>query len=835
MGRSRGGPRLAKSGGMTVRQDVRYALRLLAKTPTFAIVAVLTLGLAIAANTVVFSVVNAVMLKPLPYRAPEQLVRIDTQFPTQGFDKFWVSGTEYLGLLRDARSYDGLAAWTLDRVNLTGGQEPIAAEAVAVTASLGPLLGVAPALGRFFDEGEDTPGDPRVVVISDALWRRTFGADPGVVGRTVHMDAIPVTVVGIMPKGFDFPRAGTDVWLPLRLDAKKARPSNHYLTLTGRLKPGVTLAAARAETVMLGNAWHEADPKGHTIGPKHPMVVASLAEDLVAPVRPALLTLEAAVLFVLLIACANISNLLLARAEARSGEIAVRAALGASRARLARLFLTESVVLGLLGGAAGVAMASWGLDGVVALLPEGIPRAQEIGIDGSVLLFALGVSMGTSLVFGLSPILHARANLGEALRGATQRAVGSGKKQLFRRALVVVEVGLAIVLVAGAGLMARSFARLSQVSLGFEPRGLVTLDFQLDRRTYPKDEDVDAFLTRLRDGAATLPGVRAAALFEGAPPARPVVANDFEIVGRMQSKTDPPFVIDYWQIMSEDGLATLGARLVSGRTLARTDVATTEPVVLVNEAFARKYFPGEDVLGKRVVVAPGAARDGQPDVVQTIVGVVADIKNGGVDAKVGTEVFVPMHQTILFAYAPRAMKLVVRTDGDPRALFGVMRAYVASADPTLPIAYLQTMDRVVAESIAKPRFVATLLAAFAAIALVMAAIGIYGVMAYTVERRTSELGIRMALGATATQLKRMLVTQGLGLAGAGVVVGLAAAFALTALLDRWLSPLLFEVGSLDPATYAVTAPLMIAVAAIACWVPARRATHIHPMAALRHE
>lgn len=820
---------------MTVRQDAAYALRLLVKAPTFAVVAVLTLGLAIAANTVVFSVVNAVMLRPLPYRAPEQLVRVDSQFPSQGFDKFWVSAPEYLALVKEARSYEAIAAWTFDRVNVTGGQEPIAAEAVATTANFASVLGVSPTLGRFFDASEDTPGDPRVIVISDSLWRRTFGADPGIVGKTMRLDAVPVTVLGVMPKGFDFPRAGTDAWVPLRIDPKKAVPYNHYLTLTGRLGPGVDAAAARAELVSLGNAWHEADPNGHTIAPMHPLVLAALTDDLVGPVRPALVTLEAAVLFVLLIACANISNLLLARAEARSGEIAIRAALGATPLRLARQFLTESLVLGLLGGAAGVAMASWGLDAVVALLPEGMPRAKEIALDGSVLLFALAVSAATSLVFGLAPILHARGNLGQALRGATQRSVGSGRKQLFRRALVVIEVGLAIVLVAGAGIMTRSFAHLARVDAGFDPRGLVTLDFQLDPRTYPKDEDVDAFVTRLRDGAAALPGVRSAALVYGAPPSRPVVANDFEIVGRMRAKNEPPFIIDHWQGMSEEGLSTLGARLVLGRTIERTDVTTTEPVVLVNEAFVRKYFPSESALGKRIVVSPGSGGKDKPDIVHTIVGVVADIKNSGLDAKVGTEVFIPVHQASLIGFTPRQLKLVVRTDGDPRALFGAMRAYVASADPTLPIAHLQTMDGVVAESIAKPRFVATLLGVFAGIALLMAAIGIYGVMAYTVERRTSELGIRMALGASAGQVKTMLVAQGLGLAGVGVLVGLASAVALTAALNRWLTPLLFEVGSFDLAPYAVTAPLMIAVAALACWIPSRRATRIHPMAALRHE
>jgi putative ABC transport system permease protein len=821
---------------MSTVQDIRYALRLLWKTPTFTLVAVLTLGLAIAANTVVFSVVNAVMIRPLPYPTPERLVRIDTQFPDQGFDKFWVSAPEYLALARDAHSYEALGAWTLDSVNLTGGQEPIAVEGAAVTASFWQTLGVSPKLGRVFDASEDTPGDPRAIVISYGLWRRSFGADPAVVGKTVHLDAVPVTVLGVMPEGFDFPNPTIDAWIPLRIDPVKARPANHYLTLTARLAAGVAPPAARAELGALAQAWGDADPHGHVIRPdRHPLVLASLTDDIVGPARVALLTLEAAVLFVLLIACANISNLLLARAEARSGEIAVRAALGATRARMARQFLTESVVLGVLGGAVGVALASWGLDLVIALLPEGLPRTHEIAIDGSVLLFALGTSMGASLLFGLSPILHAHGNLGEALRSATQRSVGTARKQLFRRALVVVEVGLAIVLVAGAGLMTRSFARLSQVDVGFEPRGLLTLDFQLDKRTYPKDEDADAFVTRLRDGATALPGVRSAALVFGTPPSRPVNANDFEIVGRTRAKTDPPWLIDYWQVVSEDALPTLGARLVAGRTIERTDVATSAAVVLVNEALARKYFPGEDPIGKRLVVSPGSSGKDKPDVVQTIVGVVADMKNGGIDAKVGSEVFLPVHQVSLIGFAPRAMKLVVRTDGDPRAHFGAMRAYVASADPNLPIAYLRTMDRVVYESIAKPRFVATLLAAFAGIALLMAAIGIYGVMSYTVERRTQELGVRMALGASAVQLEAMLVKQGLMLAVTGVLVGLGAAALLTALLGRWLSPLLFEVGSLDPVTYAITAPLMIVVAAIACWVPARRATLVHPMAALRHE
>jgi putative ABC transport system permease protein len=814
-------------------QDIRFALRLLRKTPGFTLVCVLTLGLAIAANTVVFSVVNAVMLRPLPYRSPEALVRIDTQFHETHFDKFWVSPPEYLQLVKDSRSYESLGAWTLTNLNVTGGTEPVAVDAAATTASFFPTLGVQPMLGRFYDAGEDLPGDPRAIVISYGLWQRSFGKDPAIVGKTVRIDGAPVTVVGVMPKGFDYPQASIDVWVPVRIDPAKMQPGNHYLTIVARLRQGVAPGEARAELATLGDAWHAASPNQHTIRPNHPMILTGLYDDMVEPVKVALLTLEAAVVFVLLIACANISNLLLARAEARSAEIAVRAALGASRGRLARQFLTESVVLGVFGAVAGVAMAVWGLDATVALLPDGVPRASEIRIDGTVLAFAMGASIAASLLFGLAPILHAYGNLGEALRGGTQRAVGSARKQLFRRALVVVEVGLAIVLVTGAGLMAKSFARLAQVDLGFEPRGTLVLAFQLDQRTYPKVEDVDALLTRLRNGAADVPGVRSAALVSGMPPVRQVMANDFEIVGKTHVKGETPWNVDFWQVMSEDALEVLGARLVAGRTIDKTDLATTQGVVLVNEAFAKKFFPGEDAIGKRLSLT--ADWPGRPPSEQTIVGIVRDVKNRGIDATAGTEVFVPIHQTAQLGEAQRSVNLVVRTAGDPRAHFGAMRAFIASVDPSLPVAYLRTMDQVVYDSIAKPRFVATLLTVFAGIALLMAAIGIYGVMSYTVERRTHELGIRMAIGADAGRLKAMLVKQGLALAAAGVGFGICAALGVTALLGRWLAQLLFAVESVDPATYAVVVPLTLAVAAFACWVPARRATRIHPMNALRHE
>ncbi|HEY2509553.1 MAG TPA: ABC transporter permease [Polyangiaceae bacterium] len=822
---------------MSILQDVRFALRQLRKAPTFTLVAMLTLGLAVAANTVVFSVVNAILIRPLPYPDAGRLVRIDTQFPTQHLDKFWVSGPEYLALSRDARSFESVGAWTTDSFNLTGSDQPLAVTTADASSTLLPTLGVAPLLGRYFDASEDTPGDPRAIVIGYGLWQRAFGADANVVGRTVGIDGIPVKVVGVMPKGFDFPVAGTDAWVPLRLNPATTRPGNHYLTLTARLKSGVGVEAARAELGALAVSWHEANPKAHVISPEdHPMILERLYDDVVGNVRLALLTLEAAVFFVLLIACANISNLLLARAEARSGEIAIRAGLGATRGRLIQQFLTESVVLGLLGAGVGVVLAVWGLDGTIALLPEGVPRAAEIALDPTILAFAVGISLFASLLFGIAPIVHARGNLGETARHAAQRATSSAKKQLLRRALVVVEVGLAIVLVAGAGLMVRSFSRLQQVNLGFDPTHVVTLDVQLPRRSYPTDDDVLNFWKRVREGAAALPGVKSATLMYGLPPQRDINANDFEIVGRPMSRAHdaPPLGIDYWQSAVDDFESTMGMRVVRGRPIQRTDEANAPGVVLVNEAFARKFFPGEEVLGKRIVVSPGAL-PGQPDPQQTIVGVVADVKNGGIDGPAGTEVFIPLRQMPQLGFAPRAMHLVVRTEGDPRALFGTLRTFIGSLDPNLPIAYLRTMDRVVSDVIAKPRFVTALLATFAGIALLMAAIGIYGVMAYTVEQRTAELGIRMALGADAGRLQSMLVKQGLALAGAGVGLGLVAAGGVSLGLERWLAHLLFEVGSLDPATYAIVITVTVGIAGVACYVPARRATRIHPMAAMRHE
>ena len=827
-------------------QDIRFALRLLVKNLGFTVVAITTLGLAVAANAVVFSIVNTILIRPLPYANPDRLVRAYTQFPSLGQEQFYLSAPEYLDLAHDARSYESVAAWHgLASKNLTGADQPVSVNAAYATSNLISTLGVSPMLGRFFDASESEPGDPRAAVLSYGLYNRVFGADRNIVGRTIYVDALPVTVVGVMPKGFAFPEKA-ELWLPLAIDpaqlASDRRYGNHRLEVMARLKPGVTLEEARAELDPLMRGWGAAHalPEDAVDPQTHPIILRELQPDKVGSVRVALWTLQAAVVFVLLIACANISNLLLARAEARSGEIAVRAALGASRTRIMRQFLTESLVLGLLGAGLGIVLAMWGLDAALAFLPDGVPRENEIRLDTTMLVFAVIVSMATSLVFGLAPILHTHGDLAATLRAAGQRTTDSLRKQLFRRVLIVVEVSLAIVLVIGAGLMIRSFVRLQRVDLGFDPRNLVTLEVQLPEKSYPADADVLGFWSRFRDGAERLPGVRSATLMRELPPKHRAIFNGFHIVGRTELPGQEPNV-DNWQFAGDEFFSTMSIGLVEGRLFVRTDDENAPPVVLVNQRMARKFWPNESPIGRRIEAFP-IARAGESPLQQTIVGIVADARQQGLDAPMAPELYFPLRQVGNYgdgskewSMVPRKLHLVLRADRDPRAMFGTLRAYVSSLDESLPVANLETMDDVLYEAVARPRFVTMLLTVFAGTALVMAAIGIFGVMSYSVERRTKELSIRMALGADAGRLQRMLVLEGLRLAALGIALGLAITGIMTVAFDHWIGRLLFDIGGLDPATYALVILITTGVAALACYIPARRATHIHPMTAMRHE
>jgi putative ABC transport system permease protein len=816
-----------------ILRDLRFAVRLLFHSPTFTAISVLTLGLGIGAVTAIFSVVNAVILRPLPFPEPNELVQVYTQFPTMKFDKFWVSPPEYFDIARDARSFESVAGYQAAGAAITARDRPVRAAAAYSTHTFARTIGVQPALGRWFAPYEDLPGDVQAFVISHRFWQNAFGGDAEILGKRVMLDGMSAAIVGIMPEGFHYPEVETDLWIPLQLDPSSIARGNHRVTVFGRLAEGATLEGARAEMSSLMAGWKEAGT-GHVLAPpNHPVVMYSLKDEIIGGVRTTLWLLQAAVIFVLLIACANVSNLLLARAEARSREIAIRNALGANRWRLVRQFLTESALLGILGGLLGLIFAIWGVDMTVALLPEGAPRATEIGIDLSVLAFGMAASFATSLIFGLAPVLHTRVDdLGGALKEG-QRSTSS-TRQRFRSSLVVFEVAVAVVLVIGCGLVIRSFVKLQEVDLGFRPDGLVTGQVEIVDKRYPTPESGLAFWLRAQEELRAQPGVKSATVMTGMPPSRRINANDATFEGKVPTPDGPAFNIDFWQTVGDDFFETMGMRLVAGRFLRASDNADSLPVVVINEALARRFYPGEDPIGKRIRVAGGP--NDRRNRWQTIVGVVGDVKQQGVEAPTGTEVFLPMRQAqVIYGGMPQNAYLVARTDVEASAMLASMRQVITRLDPTVPVYQLRTMEQILYDSVGKARFVTFLLLAFAGLALALAAIGVYGVISYSVAQRTRELGIRMALGAQASAVRRLVMGEGLLLAGIGVLIGLGVTFAVNTALAARLGGLLYDVRAVDPPTFVAVAVVVVAVAALACFVPALRATRVDPMIALRHD
>jgi putative ABC transport system permease protein len=734
--------------------------------------------------------------------------------------------------VRESRSFSSIGAWGNGSAAIGGGERPERVPAAYATHGFLPTVGVAPALGRFYGPDEDRPGGPTVVVLSHALWQRGFGGDKQIVGKPITVDGAPVKVVGVMPAGFDFPQ-GSEVWVPSGEDPGNQRRGNHRLSVVARLRPEVSVEQARAELKVLMAGWLERHKGAHPVAePNHPMLLYPLKGEVVGSVEWMLLLLQGAVLFVLLISCANVSNLLLARAEARSREVAIRNALGAQRKRLIQQFMTESLLLGVLGGILGLVLAFFGLNAAVSLLPEGAPRAKEIGIDGTVLAFGLLSALVTSVLFGLAPIVHSRV---QSLHGALkegQRTTGSPLRQRFRRTLVVAEMALAVVLVIGCGLMIRSFSQLSRVELGFRPDHLLTFQIKLPNKVYPDDKEAVAFLQRAVERLRVLPGVENATLMTGLPPNRPVNANDLFIVGKTPPRPGegPPWNTDFWQTVGPDYFATMGIKLLEGRLFDGRDGPDAPGVALVNQSMARKFWPGESVIGKQI-----HAQGNRERALQTIVGVVADVKQQGVEAPTGTELYFPMQQSTQLGFAPRLPTFALRTAGDPLALAGAVRAAMAALDPQIAIARLRTMDQIMYDAVAKPRFLTMLLGVFAGLALVLAAVGIYGVMSYAVAQRTREIGIRMALGAEAGNVRGLVLRQGLLLAGLGTLLGLGAAFTVNHVLSKVLADLLYGVRALDPSTFVTVPLVVVAVAALACWIPALRATRIDPMVALRSD
>jgi putative ABC transport system permease protein len=813
-----------------IMQDLRYGARMLLKKPGFTVIAVITLALGIGANTAIFSVVNGVLLRPLPYKEPGRLARVYSEFPGMNLRKFWISPPEFLDIQKESKSWESIGAWSTGGVNLSWTGDPIRVTSNGVTRSLIDTLGVPPMLGRNFTQEEEKPNGPRAVIISYGLWGRAFGGQADIVGQTVRINTSPFTVVGVMPQGFVFPPGSnepTDVWIPFQFDpANPGGRGSHFLNVIGRLKPGVTIEQARGEMELLEAGWRSENRAQHLLNQQnHPVLMFALHEDVVGTARRAVLTLLGAVAFVLLIACANVASLLLARAEARRREFVVRLALGAGRGRMLRQFLTEGSILVLLGAGGGLALARLGLKVIMAAAPGSVPRTVEVGIDLWVLAFTLGVSILAVFIFALAPMAQMReGNLATGLHGASLRTTGAGG-HLLRKGLVVTEIALAVVLIVGSGLMIRAFWKLRNVELGFDPTNVLSFTVALPGRAYPVQEQL-RFSRTLREKLAALPGVKSAAMSSGLPPLRQINANDTGIEGFVPTPDGPAQNVDYWNIISEEYFKTLGVRVVEGRAFEPSDRnENAQRVAVINQAMARRFWQGSPV-GRRV----NPQVSNQPNWF-TVVGVVEDTKNIGVDKPAGTELYFLDQQVVQLFGGNTRQNFTVRAAGDPALVASAVRAAVRDIDPALPIFGMQAVTDLVADSLVRPRFLSILLGSFSVIALVLAAVGIYGVMAYSVSQRTQEIGVRMALGARSSDVMAMVLTQGTKLAAVGVGIGLAGAFALT----RLMSTLLFEVSVTDPATFAAVVALLAVIALLACYVPARRATKVDPMVALRIE
>jgi putative ABC transport system permease protein len=809
-------------------QDLKYALRMLKKNPAFAIVAILTLAVAIGANSAIFSVVNSVLLRELPYRQPGQLVRVYSEFPTMKLQKFWLSPPELLDIQHEAKSWEAIGAWAPGGQNVGTESEPLRVTSAAITRSLIDVLGVQPERGRNFTDEEDRNGGPNVAIISHGLWQRGFGGTNDIIGKQILVNSQSTTVIGVMPANFAFPPGSNDqveVLLPFQFDpANPGNRGSHFLSVIGRLKPGVSIPQAQSEMTSLMAGWKSEGRAQHLLNPeRHPVVMLGLHEDVVGQARKAVWLLMAAVGFVLLIACVNVANLLLARAESRHREFAVRLALGAGLRRMVRQFVAEGLVLVMLAAVLGVALAFVGLKVLLLFAPDSVPRTEEIRVGLPVLGFTIAVSIAAVFLFGLAPLAQvSERNLANWIRGAGQRAIRSGG-QALRTGLVVTEIALAVILVIGSGLMIRAFWKLQQVNTGFDPTGVISFSVNLPGVKY-KAPDALHFADALQQKLTSLPGVTAASLASGIPPLRRINANDTEIEGYQQTPDSPAQNVDYWNIVGTEYFKTMKIRLLEGRTFeTQDDNEKAMPAVVVNQALAKRFWKGSPV-GRRV--NPGFA---DPKVWFTIVGVVEDTKNAGMDKPAGPELYFQVRQVANFIGGN--INFLARASNESVALESSIRSAVRELDPTLPVYNLRSMDEVVSRSMVQPRFLAILLATFSGIALFLAAIGIYGVMAYSVAQRTQEIGVRMALGAQQLHVLRLIFGQSLVMLLIGTAIGLAGAFALT----RLMRTLLFEVTATDPLTYVSVVGLLTVVALLACYIPARRAAKVDPLIALRYE
>jgi putative ABC transport system permease protein len=812
-------------------QDVSYATRLLRRRPAFALFVVLTLGVGIGANTAVFTVVNGVLLRPLPYAEADRLVSVWGRFdPESGFDfpQFTLSNPEYLDYQAHSRALEGVAAFAGGSVTVGGaGSDPERVASASVTGNLFSVLRTAPHLGRGFSAAELAPGGPPAVVLSHGYWQSRFGGDAARVGTTILLNGSPATIVGVMPPSFGWPSRATRMWVPLRIDpANPGGRSSHSIRAVGRLADGVALATARAELQTLMHDWKARFPSVHT---GHYLFIRPLLDDVAGDVRPALMLLLAATGFVLVIVCANVASVVLARGEARTREMAIRGALGAERRRLVRLSLIESLLLGLGGGLLGIGIAHAGVRTLLAIDPGAVPRAEELGLDYRVVAFATAVSALSALLFGLVPAIRgARAGLQGTLREASLSVTGSSGRQMFRRTLVATEVALSVALALGGALMVRSFSELIAVDPGFRADGLVSVRLALPLASYQDASRVEGFYAALVERVAALPGVSAASAGSTIPLRSGAGNWDFEVEGRAAPGPGQPAWNAKAVIVRPGYFETLGVPLTRGRSFTSRDDERAAPAAVINEAMAAKFFAGEDPLGRRIRIAGVTSADAW----MTIVGISASVRTDALDAPAAPAYhFLQSQLPRTNGDAARALAVFARADGDTGAVASGIRTAVRELDPTLAVFDVQTAADVIDSSVARPRFTASLLAAFAVLGLLLGATGIYGVLAYTVARRTNEIGIRRALGAPPARLARQVIAGGMVPVALGLVTGLALSYWTT----RFWSAQLFGVSATDPRTYAEVALAVLAVAFIAMLVPVRRALRVSPLTALRSE
>jgi putative ABC transport system permease protein len=808
-------------------QDLRYGLRMLLKAPSVSIVATIALALGIGANTAIFSVVNAVLLRPLPFAKSEELMNIYETDSNRGYKRGSASYPNFVDWREQNHAFQYMSTYHTNDFILTGRGESSRLQGAVVNADLFPLLAVAPVIGRGFRPEEDNPGESgRVVMLSQQLFQQRFNSDPNVVGQSMVLDGKNFTIVGVMPRSFQFPIQNDPVELWTTVAIEREGDSNittergaHYMNVIARLKPGVTRTQAQAEMTTIGARLEQQYPDKNL---HKSIAVEPTLEALVGDIRPALLILLGAVGCVLLIACANVANLLLARAMSRHKEMAIRAALGASRIRVMRQLLTESVLLSLAGGALGLFLAVWWSDLLVALGRENIPRALQVGLDWRVLTFTLLVSVLTGVVFGLVPALHSsKTELTESLKEGGRASGEGARRNRTRGVLVVAELAIAVVLLVGAGLLIQSLWRLRNVSPGFPSQNLLTFVVGIPEVKYPVERQ-DQFYRDLVARLQTLPGVSSAGSVIPLPLSGNMFGISFETEGRPVEKGNEPSA-DFFAV-SDDYFKALGVPILKGREFTQRDGAKAPGVVIVNQAFAKKFFPNEDPVGKRI--KPGISTMTDETEWREIVGIAGDVRNRNLSSDLRAGYFVPQAQVPF-----NQMTMVVRTTNDPHTLISAVQNEVHAMDQEVPVFDVKTMDEYISNTVAAPRFNATLLMIFAVVALILTIVGLYGVMSYSVAQRTNEIGIRMALGAQTRDVVLLIVSQGFKLVLVGLGIGLIGAWSLT----RVIASLLFGVTAKDPITFVLVTLLLGIVALLACYIPARRATRLDPLQALRYE